>query len=103
MEQFVWLVALAALLFGLHAAVVVYLYRRATDSTDAMDLLETHTQQDDRPSVEESAGRDDERIACPTCGTPNDPSYRFCRRCISDLSGGSAANAAANGADRLGN
>jgi predicted amidophosphoribosyltransferase len=47
--------------------------------------------------------RDDDRIACPTCGAPNDPSYRFCRRCISDLSGSSAANAAANGADRLGN
>lgn len=101
MQGLVWLVALAALLFGLHAAVVVYLYRKATDSTDRTDLLEAP--REDLPPVEESTGHDDGLIACPTCGTPNDPSYRFCRRCISDLSGTAAANAGANGADRLGN
>jgi uncharacterized paraquat-inducible protein A len=101
MEQLVWLVALAALLFGLHAAVVVYLYRKATDSIDPTDLLESPGE--DLPPVDETTGRDDEHIACPTCGAPNDPSYRFCRRCISDLSGRSAGNTGANAADRLGN
>jgi hypothetical protein len=103
MEQLVWLVALAALLFGLHAAVVVYLYRKATDSTDPMELLDSRQENGDLPPVEDATGRDDERIACPTCGTPNDPSYRFCRRCISDLSGGSAANGGPSPTDRLGN
>ncbi|MEF8806776.1 zinc ribbon domain-containing protein [Natronomonas sp.] len=101
MEQLVLLVALAALLFGLHAAVVVYLYRKATDSTDPVDLLEAP--QEDLPPVDDTTGRTDEHIACPTCGAPNDPSYRFCRRCISDLSGNSAANAGPNATDRLGN
>lgn len=100
MEQLVWLVALAALLFGLHAAAVVYLYRKATNATNPTDLLESY--QED-VSVDESTGHDDDLIACPTCGTPNDPSYRFCRRCISDLSGSSAVNTGPNGADRLGN
>ncbi|WP_336133732.1 DUF7577 domain-containing protein [Natronomonas amylolytica] len=101
MEQLVWLVALAALLFGLHAAVVVYLYRKATGPTDPTDLLASS--EGEYPPAEETTGPDDERIACPTCGTPNDPSYRFCRRCISDLSGNSAANAGPNATDRLGN
>lgn len=101
MQGLVWLVALAALLFGLHAAVVVYLYRKATNSTEPMDLLDAS--REDLPPAEASTGREDELIPCPTCGTPNDPSYRFCRRCISDLSGSAAANAGANGADRLGN
>jgi ribosomal protein L40E len=101
MDQLVWLVVLAALLFGLHAAVVVYLYRKAADSTDPTDLLEFP--EADLPPVDDATGRNDERIACPTCGAPNDPSYRFCRRCVSDLSGGSAANAGPNATDRLGN
>jgi hypothetical protein len=101
MEGLVWLVALAALLFGLHAAVVVYLYRKATNSTDPTDLLDAP--REDLPPVEEPTGQDDGLSAGPTCGTSNDPSYRFCRRCISDLSGTAAADAGANGADRLGN
>ena len=25
-------------------------------------------------------------IECSECGAPNDPEYRFCRRCVADLS-----------------
>lgn len=28
-----------------------------------------------------------ERVACPECGAANNPGYRFCRRCVSELPG----------------
>ncbi|MFT4889590.1 MAG: hypothetical protein ACI9YT_000500 [Halobacteriales archaeon] len=33
----------------------------------------------------EAAG---ERIVCSECGAPNDPRYRFCRRCVAELPSG---------------
>ena len=35
-------------------------------------------------TMEVSAGM----VACPDCGTENDPAYTFCRRCIADLTAG---------------
>lgn len=101
MGQLVWLIVLAALLFGLHVTVVVYLYRTAT--TDGP------SQAAEEPTVhhEQSAHLDDrggpQSVSCPTCGMPNDPSYRFCRSCVSDLSSRPSATDGPSGTDRLGN
>lgn len=68
-----------------------------------------------RPDAEDTAGdppRDagadadahveaDELTPCPTCGTPNDPTYRFCRWCIADLSDTGTSIGGAGGTERL--
>lgn len=39
-----------------------------------------------RPTVPEDA------VRCPACGSPNDPSFSFCRNCIANLDGGSVGS-----------
>ena len=58
------------LLVSVHVAVIYWLIRRSERSSDPS---ETPTEMDG--------------IACPACGVENEPGYRFCRACISDLPG----------------
>lgn len=92
-------VAAAAVLFVLlHVAVAAYLYRAsvpgrresASESVPAQDR------------VDRAGGPDQERVSCPTCGVPNDPSYRFCRRCVADLRNGVTVARGRDGGERLG-
>ena len=61
-----------------------------------------------RPDVEDTAGDPpanvdaDQLTPCPTCGTPNDATYQFCRWCITDLSDTGTSIGGAGGTKRLG-
>ena len=87
MDSLVFVAGTAVLLVALHVAVAAYLYRVALSRDDpASDAAAT----DDERAVPPGDGRADPAdgtVPCPTCGTPNDPGYKFCRRCVADLSG----------------
>ena len=97
MSDPLWLGAAVALFVLLHVAVAAYLYRSA--AADGPDHAGEYVpaQADERPTSPA-----DERVPCPTCGVPNDPSYRFCRRCVADLSAGPSSSAGGDGGKRLG-
>ncbi len=97
MDDLLWLGAAAGLFVLLHVAVAAYLYRSA--AADGPDRAGEYIPAE---VDERSADPADERVRCPTCGAPNDPSYQFCRRCVADLSAGGASSAAADGGERLG-
>jgi hypothetical protein len=97
MEELATAGAIAALLVGIHAVFAVFLYRVLSserDNTEASPeaVRMGSTAAEDPPAVDArpDSGRGGERpaVPCPVCGTPNDPSFRFCRQCVSDLSGG---------------
>lgn len=93
MESLAFVAAVAVLLVVLHAVVAAYVYRVA-NSGDGK-LFEREASPDQRavrPTAEPSEVPDDS-VSCPTCGVPNDPSYRFCRLCVADLSGKQRASA----------
>ncbi|MFC6975362.1 zinc ribbon domain-containing protein [Halomicroarcula sp. GCM10025709] len=73
-----WLYGAIALLVGIHVLTMLYAYRSRDEVATAATQSEAEP---DRP-LEAS----DERVNCPQCGTTNDPSYRFCRTCVADLS-----------------
>ena len=97
-----WLGAAAALFVLLHLAVAAYLYRSA--AADGPDHIGEYipAQVDERPTGAAADEPADERVPCPACGVPNDPSYRFCRRCVADLSAGLSSSAGGDGGKRLG-
>ena len=97
MEGLLALAGAAALLVLVHVAVAAYLYRATSTKQEA-----PASEYVPDPDRDRAAADADDRVACPACGAPNDPSYRFCRRCISDLSSGVAASSAANGGKQLG-
>ena len=86
MESLAFVAAMAAVLVVLHVVVAAYLYRVALSG----DGLEALRDAEDAESASPAAARADagrDTIPCPVCGAPNDPTYRFCRRCVADLSG----------------
>ena len=97
MNDLLWLGAAAALFVLLHVAVAAYLYRSA--AADGPDHVGEYipAKVDERPT-----NPADERVPYPTCGVPNDPSYRFCRRCVADLSTGPPSSTGGDGGKRLG-
>ena len=97
MEGLLALAGAAALLVLLHVAVAAYLYRAASTKQEA-----SASEYIPDPDRDRTAGDADDRVACPACGAPNDPSYQFCRRCVAELSNGIAASSAANGGKQLG-
>lgn len=91
MDKLVTIAVILAIALGFHALFALYFYRQylADDDSGDRPLGEL----DDVGSVAEpsemaSNGKAEERsgIPCPGCGTPNDPSFQFCYRCIADLS-----------------
>lgn len=100
MDPLVWFVVVALALVVLHVAVAAYLYRSATEtSTSSADEYLPVQSPESRESASEADG---DLIACKSCGTPNDPSYRFCRQCIADLTSGGAGMSGPGGTERLG-
>lgn len=91
MQELVTVGVIAALFVGIHLAFAVYLYRTLSDRQQggsATDRLESGAETP--PMGDEglsSSVRDDRQtVPCPACGAPNDPSFQFCRRCITHLS-----------------
>lgn len=85
MESLAFMAVAALLLVGLHLVVAAYLYRVAlAGEASAFDAGTAPKEQTETPT-EEWLEEGDETMRCPTCGAPNDPSYRFCRRCVADL------------------
>lgn len=64
-----WLLWLVLGLTAAHTLVVYLAYRRRDDQS-------------------EYVGADS--VACPDCGTENDPGYRYCRACVAELPGETA-------------
>lgn len=70
-------------LVGIQLAALVYLsYRRAHDEP----ATATTPDEPEGEPAEPSNGTD-AAVECGDCGAENDPSYRYCRRCVADLSG----------------
>jgi hypothetical protein len=92
MEELVTVGVIAALFVGVHLAFAVYLYRALSDrrqGTPTPDGLESGAETPPMGDNDLSSNaHDDDRqtVPCPACGVPNDPSFRYCRRCITNLS-----------------
>lgn len=95
------IVALTVLLFAFHVLVIAYLYRSISarrdgeraDGDGSSEFDRFGRSDDDGVRAFESRTEDPSvsgSISCPVCGAPNDPTFQFCRRCVSDLSEGSA-------------
>lgn len=96
------IVMLAVLLFVFHVAVIVSLYRsisakRSDNGGDTGDreALEPITysmslSDSSNPSEDDREDGSTSLVQCQTCGVPNDPAFRFCRHCVTDLSDGNA-------------
>jgi hypothetical protein len=78
MDHTPWYLAAALGFVVLHVVVAAYLYRRASAAEEPVGPDGPR-----RPDPGQSSR--EERIPCSVCGASNDPTYRFCWRCISDL------------------
>lgn len=83
MEPIVWIAVASVVLVVLHLSIVGYLYRKG--------LEEANVQSDPGPAQSrvdsvEQAEVDEDLVHCRTCGTANEPGYRYCRSCVSELS-----------------
>ena len=101
MVDFTTITAIGAFVLLVHAVFAVYVYRSLSDSASeptgespgrpsrlsAEDSSGSSTPQDRPESTDSSAGSSVAgTVQCPVCGTPNDPQFQFCRRCVSELS-----------------
>lgn len=100
MEPFV-AAAVALTVLALHIAFTAYVFRtvtgrwplQSTPGGDAGDEADPGRGERNPDTGDSNRGASDanaggETIPCPICGTPNDPAFRFCRRCVSDLTDG---------------
>jgi hypothetical protein len=108
MDELVTAGAIAALLVGVHAVFAMYLYRvlsaereqteAPTDSVERIGSAATDEPPSAGPQPDPERSGSRPTVPCPICGTSNDPSFQFCRQCVSDLSGGAmSTNDTANG------
>jgi hypothetical protein len=67
-------VTLAILL--VNAALAVYAWTRRPATAEHDSAVEKRTRSGDASTV-----------ACPNCGAENEPEYRYCRACVSELPG----------------
>ena len=86
MDDLVTIAVIGLFVVAIHAAFAVYLYRSLAGS-------ESETESVIRPDPDGTAAtaatdgrKTGSTVSCPTCGTPNDGRFQFCRRCVSDLS-----------------
>jgi hypothetical protein len=98
-----WQFGLLAVLFTTNLAVSYWLYRRLRSAGGQSRPGPTRDRTDPTgggPTTAERPAAEGDPVACPACGTPNDPTYRFCRACVAELS---ASGAIGHGAgDRAG-
>jgi hypothetical protein len=94
MDTLVWLLLGVAMLIAVHMGILIYLYRATVRDSGGR-----HTDAVEQDCPQRTDGTDS--AVCPACGAPNDPAYRFCRRCVSDLSAGKTA-VDGDGPERLG-
>jgi hypothetical protein len=76
-----WLYALLIVVVGAQLLTVAYVSRR-------MRFHENDASQ--TASAGRSAGSDE--VVCPDCGAENEPGYRYCGRCVSELPGTAAVD-----------
>jgi hypothetical protein len=70
-----WQPGLVAVAVGLHLLAVGLAYRRRDRTSEpTASAPERHP-----------VGREAGVIECPTCEAENDPDYRYCRSCVSEL------------------
>lgn len=103
MDSVLWFAAAAAVLIAVHLGIAAYLYRTAMDA-DGLGGEPEQRASRNRKETGGGAGKTagDGHVSCPTCGTPNDPGYQFCRRCVADMSGNGAPADGPNATERLG-
>lgn len=85
MESLVFVMGLAALLVALHFVVAAYLYRVALSGDGSGFDREKGTDERTPEAIDRRLDGTDGTVPCPTCGAPNDPCFKFCRRCVADL------------------
>jgi hypothetical protein len=108
MDDLITTVAIVALVVAVHTVFAVYIYRSLSESRsdpatgESADGGPGGFGASDAPGEYEGADRPDavgpplfdgpaeDTVRCPTCGVPNAAEFRFCRRCVSDLSSGGA-------------
>ena len=77
-----WLYGAIALLVGVHILTMLYAYRLQGDPASGA------AQSD--PGATPAVTSDEETgvVACANCGARNEEGYKFCRRCVADMSSG---------------
>jgi hypothetical protein len=104
-----WQFGLLAVLITTNVAVSYWLYRRlrASGGRSSLDAgRDTTTGVEPEPPANEptATGHEQAVVTCSACGTTNDPTYRFCRACVAELSApgtvGSGADDRAGGLPR---
>lgn len=93
------ILVLTALLFVFHLVIIVYLYRsisaKGTDENegerfDSFERISNSISSGDSSTPNERGEDFPGMVSCQVCGVPNDPSFRFCRHCVSELSDSSS-------------
>jgi hypothetical protein len=112
-----WQFALVAVLVATNVAVSYWLYRRlrtpgagsplgpdhdgvAAESPPGDPADETAEPGPPDPTATDHRTAESGTVACPACGTPNDPEYRFCRACVAELTASGVVGD--GGSDRAG-
>lgn len=88
MEPLALLATMVAVFVAVHVSILVYFYLRQSDAPDSWS------------DTESSVGGSG--VVCRECGATNGPSYRFCKRCVADLSSLNASTSGEDGPDRIG-
>lgn len=70
----VWTLEIVLVFIAVQLLAIGYLYLFYSEPSERSDSEATECSADDA-------------TVCTTCGTENDPHYRYCRHCASDLSG----------------
>jgi hypothetical protein len=105
-----WQFGLVVVLIGTNLAVSYWLYRQLQDTgrgsvlglggeSRSRESLAPERPGDDagEPTATDHDADRSASVACPACGTPNDPEYRFCRACVAELAASTTAGGGAGG------
>jgi hypothetical protein len=103
MDELAVTAAIVLVVFAVHAVFAVYLYRSligaessGTEDAGVRESLPDLGRRDRGADAAASQPADpvedasERTVSCPTCGARNAPEFRFCRRCVSDLSNATA-------------
>lgn len=110
MDSLGLLLVVATGLVAFHVAIALYLYRVAStanghprpNDTSQPYSSDGHRANADANTHQRTEARAEKLVRCGICGAPNDPSYRFCRQCVADLSGTGRMTNAPEATERLG-